>query len=260
MQFYYRQIIFIIIIFQFLPLAGQVILFSHDLDDKLYMAHVKSVDEFIQRLNAKELYPLLVDEDTNKVQTTRFTLFDISLLKDAEPEDSTFSLCKEFVEYLSSNPTEISLENPKNWIEAQCSFTWKDREKTLTLKLQLEEDSLHYWHWSIFDIDGLEQNGLLDIDDILRISPVEHEINFIGLQSIFQYDYTRLSGTRKQDLDIDRLSYFLGLVYSGQLKYNICKSVEFHCNQVPGYYFIAKEIKRPVSANSGWLITTLLRR
>lgn len=239
-------------------LSSQILL-SHSLDNKLYMAHVKSLDEFIQRLNGKELHPLLIDSVSNKIRITRYALFDEEIQKNINWMDTISSVYKDFVYSIETDSTEISLDNSANWVEAKCRFIWKDAEKILTLKMQLEKDTLHYWRWTLFDVDGLDENGLLDDRDVLRISPVEHEINFMELRNLFFYDYTRMAGTRKTGVSIDRLSYFYGLVYSGLLKYDICQSVEFHCRQVPGYYFVTKEINRLNSKYSGWLIVSLTK-
>lgn len=252
-------ILYFILLFHTSISYAQGLISSHNIDDMLYQSHVKSLDEFIQRLNGKELHPLIIDNDSVKVRITRYTLFDRDLLKTINRTDSLPSIYEEFVDFLEMDTPEVSVENSNNWIEAKCRFMWKEAEKNLTLKMQLEEDSLKCWRWTLFDIDGLNQSGLLEDRDILRISPVEHEINFMELESLFQYDYTRMVGTRTTGAAIDRLSYFFGLIYSGVLKYDICRSVEFHCRQVPGYYFVVKELDRLESTNSGWLIVSLIK-
>ena len=123
--------------------------------------------------------------------------------------------------------------------------------------MQLEEDVNHCWRWAVFDINGLKDSGLLNDVGVLQISPVEHEINFIGLESIFLHNYSQIETTRKTNLKIDGLSFFYGLIHSGELRYLGCKRVEFHCGQIPEYFFIVKEIIRMQSTNSGWLITSL---
>jgi len=226
-------------------------------DGQLYKSHVKSLDEFIQRINGKELHPYLQDNDSLNVRKTRLALFDIDLLRNIEKADSIPSIYEEFVDCLERDSIAISLEDNKNWIEAKCLFKWDNLEKNLTLKMQLDKDSLGYWRWSIVDIGGLEECDLLNDKEILRISPVEHEMNYMELESLFKYEYTRMANTRLTGVPIDRLSYFYGLVFSGRLKYDICEKVEFHCQQVPNYYFVVSELDRLDTANSGWLITSL---
>ena len=226
-------------------------------DEQLYKSHVKSLDEFIQRINGKELHPFLQNEDSLNVRKTRLALFDMDLLRNFENVDSISSIFEDFVECLERDSIAISLEDKKNWIEAKCRFKWDNSDKDLTLKMQLDKDSLGYWRWSIVDIVGLEDCDLLNDKEILRISPVEHEMNYIELESLFKNEYTRIANTRMTGVLIDRLSYFYGLVFSGRLKFDICKNVEFHCQQVPDYYFVVKELDRLDSVNSGWLIISL---
>lgn len=256
-KYRYTITLCIVFILNFNVVSGQILIGSHELDDMFYDAHVKSLDEFIQRFNGRELSPLVKNNDANRIRTNRLLLFDSELTKDIKLNDSIPSLYEEFVHKVSVDSIIISIENPNNWIEAICEFKWKDSIKTLTLKMQLEEDVNHCWRWAIFDIDGLKDSGLLEDEGILQISPVEHEINFIGLESIFLHNYSQIETTRKTDLNIDRLSFFYGLIHSGELRYVGCKRVEFHCGQVPGYSFIVKEIIRMQSTNSGWLITSL---
>lgn len=253
----YKITLCIIFILNLNIVFGQILMGSHKLEDMFYDAHVKSLDEFIQRFNGRESSPLVQIDDTNKIRTNRLLLFDTDLMKDIKLNDSIPSIYEEFVHQVSADSIVISIENPNNWIEAICEFKWKESIKTLTLKMQLEEDVNHCWRWSVFDIDGLEDSGLLEDEGVLQISPVEHEINFIGLESIFLHNYSQIETTRKTGLNIDGLSFFYGLIHGGELRYQGCKGVEFHCGQIPGYFFIVKEIIRMHSANSGWLITSL---
>lgn len=240
--------------------VGQICYDTHEFEDMLYNSHVKSLDEFIQRFNGKEISPMIAKEDTNKVQKTRFLLFDYDLVKDVSLNDTIPSIFEKFVYDVGRDSITISIEDPNNWIEAICEFKWKNSAKTLTLKMQLEENDNHCWRWAIIDIGELKESGLLEDEGVLQISPVEHEINYIGLESLFLHDYTKIAATKKTGEPINRLSFFYGLVYSGVLKYVGCKSVEFHCGQVPGYFFIVKEINRKNSMNSGWLIKSLSRK
>ena len=240
--------------------TAQLLLGSHEIEDRLYDSHVKSLDEFIQRLNGREINQLASRNQTNKVRATRFSLFDYELMKDVDGKDSIPSIYEQFIFDIEADSIKIAIEDSHNWVEAKCEFSWKNALKSLSLKLQLEEDENHCWRWCIVGVDGLKESGLLDEDGVLQISPVEHELNFIGLESLFLHDSMRFVKTRKAEKSIDELSYFYGLVYSGLLKYNRCDSVEFHCMQIPGYYFIVKEINRLKSSNSGWLIESIKKQ
>lgn len=153
----------------------------------------------------------------------------------------------------------VSIEDPANWIEARCNFMWNNEEKSISLQLQLESDKNDCWRWCIVGVDGLEDAHLLEEKGVLQISPVEHEINFIGLESLFQHNSVDFVKTKKRETKIDKLSYFYGLVFSGVLKYQNCETVEFHCKQIPGYYFIVSKVDRLTSTNSGWLISSIIK-
>lgn len=257
--FYYWRLIGVLLILM-IPLdnaTAQLLLGSHEFEDQLYESHVKSLDEFIQRFNGLEINQFVSQNQINKVRATRFSLFNYELLKSIDRNDSVPSIYEKFVFDVEADSIKLAIENSHNWVEAKCDFSWKNAPKSLSLKLQLEEDDNHCWRWCIVGISGLKDSGLLDEEGILQISPVEHELNFIGLESLFLHDSMKFVKTRKIGASIDELSYFYGLVYSGLLKYNRCDSVEFHCNQIPGYSFVVKEINRLNSSNSGWLIVSL---
>ena len=249
-----------IILMPFNHTTAQLLLGSHEFEDQLYDSHVKSLDEFIQRFNGREINQLASQNQINKVRATRFSLFDYELLKNSDRNDSVPSLYEKFIFDVETDSIMISIEDSHNWVEAKCGFSWKNTSKSLSLKLQLEEYDNHCWRWCIIGVNGLKDSGLLDQEGILQISPVEHELNFIGLESLFLHDSLKFVKTRKIGKSIDELSYFYGLVYSGLLKYDRCDSVEFHCKQIPGYSFIVKEINRLKSSNSGWLIVSLKKQ
>lgn len=256
---YYLRLIGILLII-LMPLnhaTAQLLFGSHEFEDQLYDSHVKSLDEFIQRFNGREINQLASQNQIDKVRATRFSLFDYELLKNVDRKDSVPSIYEKFIFDVEADSIKIAIEDPHNWVEAKCDFSWKNAIKSLSLRLQLEEDDNHCWRWCIVGINGLKDCGLLDEEGVLQISPVDHELNFIGLESLFLHDSMKFAKTRKNGISIDELSYFYGLVYSGLLKYNRCDSVEFHCKQIPGYSFVVKEINRLKSSNSGWLIVSL---
>lgn len=237
--------------------SAQLFFSNHEIEEMFYEAHVKSLDEFIERFNGNELNIFASKDQLDKVRATRFSLFNFELLRGIQPNDTIPSIYEEFVNDIASDSLELSIENPNNWIEAQCSFKWKGIPKTLSIQLQLEEDENHYWRWCVIGVKGLEESGLLKEDGILSISPVDHELNFLGLESLFLNDAEKFVRTKKTGIHIDSLSFFYGLVTSGVLKFNQCERVEFHCRQFPGYYFIVTEILRTNTTNSGWLIVSL---
>ena len=238
---------------------AQVLIGSHEYEDKIYDCHVKSLDEFIQRINGREIYPLANVSDSNIVRTTRFSLFDMGDNPYKSMPDSIRSIYEQFVDVLESDSVEVSIEDNNNWVEAECEFTWHGVTKQLNLQLQLEADSAKCWRWAIIGITGLGESGLLKEKGIIQISPVDHELNFMGLKGIFDNVGLNAPMTRKSNLNIDKLSFFYGLLCSGMLKYIKCNSVSFHCKQIPGFYFVVRDINRLKSSNSGWLIVKLIQ-
>ena len=81
-KYRYTITLCIVFILNFNVVSGQILIGSHELDDMFYDAHVKSLDEFIQRFNGRELSPLVKNNDANRIRTNRLLLFDSELTKD----------------------------------------------------------------------------------------------------------------------------------------------------------------------------------
>lgn len=255
---------FIIVLTWFLlpaSLYSEVIISPSNQDEIIFKAQVKSLDEFIQRINGKETN-LIFDNlsDSLKIRNTRFALIDFELIKNIQPNDSLPSIYEEFVNLIQNDSTiDFKLYDPRNYIEIICQFSMDKKLLDLNLKLRLEEDDKHNWRWGIFDVDGLGRNGLIDTCDILPISPVDHEFRFIGMGGVFNNQQKRIAATKSSEKRFDNLSFFYGLIYSGMLKYEKCADVAFICNQVPGFSFVVKDINRGKNPLSGWMIIDLTK-
>lgn len=219
-------------------------------------SHVRSLEEFIERFNGEEIYPLVLDADTNKIRTTRLSLFNRDLLTIESTRDSMLSAGAAFIDSVEASGVKISMADPGCWVEAHCDFIYDDRKIKLTLKMTMEEFQPEYWRWAISDV--------VDVDDGLRgkdprplpIAPTEHEFDFSHLDDYFSTLRKSISRTASARRQIDLLSYFFGIASAGGIKYEQCHRVVFHCAQIPGWTFTAEQIHRIEESNSGWLINT----
>ena len=81
-KYRYTIALCIVFILNFNVVSGQILIGSHELEDFFYDAHVKSLDEFIQRFNGREFSPIVQINDTNRIRTNRLLLFDSDIMKD----------------------------------------------------------------------------------------------------------------------------------------------------------------------------------
>lgn len=213
-----------------------------------FTEHVKSIDEFMKRFNGEEAYPGLEKADENFLKLNLFSLLDHQMNKDAKQSAIAF------VSTIINSGVKLNYSDSLWYAEAKCDVTFKGISKTITLFLCPERIKDNKFRWVLCGADGINGN-LIDTDHKSAISPVEHEIHFMELTSIFKNDRQHVFGYRQNGYDIDQLSAFLTLVYAKQINFTSVSELKFHFFNVPDYRFIVEEIGRRGS-NAGWLITS----
>ncbi len=241
----------------FLLCAGLHLSAAALIPDKVFYSQVHSLEHFIERINGDDIFPLVADSDSDKVRTTRFSLFDMDLLSDANTRDSILAMQVEFVDSLSASDVRVSMSDPQSWIEAYCVFVVNGQEVNLRLKMTLEEYGDGYWRWALSDLFDDENKLVTDIDHPLPINPLQHEFYFMSLDHFFEAYKEHLANSKSKNKRLDLLSYFLGMAASGKIKFDYCDRIVFHTLQVPGWELQAEQIDRIESSNSGWLITSI---
>lgn len=226
-------------------------------NEQVLSAHVHSLEEFISRINGDEIYPLAAGNDTNKLQTTRFSLFNINLINKAEDKGMMLAHEKEFVDALRDSDVKISMASPQSWIVCDFVTEYDGKERDLQIEMTMEEFKSDLWRWAISDVKGLESSGLLGSASVLPIDPIDHELGFMGMDHFVDTFHSEISQAKSSRREIDPLSFFLGLTTSGKLKIKYCQRVVFHTLQVPGWEMCAERVSRIDSSNSGWLITSI---
>lgn len=238
----------LIIIFSLL-LAGN--LSAQQLDtswQREFTEHVKSIDEFMKRFNGEEAYPGLNKSDENFLKLNLFSVLDHHMKQNLKLQ------AQNFVKDILESGVKLSYADTLWYAEAKCDITYKGKEKRITLFLRPERITGERFRWAFCGADGISGN-LIDVDCKSAISPVEHEIHFMELQSIFKNDRQNVFGYRQNGYKIDQLSVFLALVYTGQISFSSVSETKFHFFNIPNYRFVVEEIGRRGS-NAGWLITT----
>ena len=239
------------IVFSFFLLSCALIVSAQQLDvlwQQEFTEHVKSMDEFMKRFNGEEAYPGLNKSDENFRMLNLFSLLDHQMKQDQKQKALAF------VDAILSSDVKLSYADTLWYAEAKCDISYKGKAKTVTLFLQTECIKNNKFRWVFCGADGISGN-LIDVDSKSAISPVEHEIHFIELQSIFKNDKQHVFGYRKNGYKIDQLSVLLALIYAGQISFTSVSEMKFHFFNVPNYHFVVEEIGRRGS-NAGWLITT----
>jgi hypothetical protein len=230
-------------------LAGNLSAQQLDLSwQREFTEHVKSIDEFMKRFNGEEAYPGLNRSDDNFRKINLFSLLDHQMKNELK------SQALDFVEHILSSNVRLGYADTLWYAEVKCNIIYKGNTKNVTLFLRPERIKDNRFRWVFCGADGINGN-LIDLNSKSAISPVEHEIHFMELQSIFKNDKLHVFGYRQNDYKIDQLSVFLTLMYAGQINFTSVTETKFHFFNVPDYRFVVEEIGRRGS-NAGWLITS----
>lgn len=226
-----------------------------ELKDDLEMinaASVKSIDEFISRFNGEEYHPQ-VKGDADPHRSTLITLFNWG---DEQNNPSVKEdLMNEFVDSIIKWQTRLDLDQDDIWSELLCEFEYEGQRLDLTLILSREQDATGQSRWGIIAVKGFEKAKILT-EKLATLSPVDHELNFISLKDWINSNPQKIASLRSSTSSIDQLSFFMGMVTSGKLRFRYPRSQRIHVLSLPGFIFTIEREKRN-SINTGWLIRDL---
>jgi len=230
--------------------TGNTDLFLNSLNN----AYVKSIDEFIARFNAEEFHPGIYYDDENNLRTR--SLLSLIDWQRFQVEDSIIShLEMSFSDSVCWNDILLNIESGDIYAEAKCIFEYKQQNIPISIIFTYENIRDDFYKWAMTGVNGLFESRFVDTNRNGYINPIQHELHFSDLKSACESDLTRFVSV---DKPIDQLSFFLGMMKTGQMKFISCNNVLFHFTQVPYYIFVVGKANR-LSHNSGYLIQSLFR-
>ena len=223
-----------------------------------FAAQVKSVDEFIQRFNGTESHPAVPDSVDARMYNL-VALFDRDMPRANEPDSVFERNIMDFIGYVVQNDVKIRLTDADMYAEVETEATVLDKDLELTLILQSQTYGDEQTRWAIVGAKGLVEAGLIDTITFYGISPVEHEIYFMGVGDIFgKTNNSRLMGYRGKSTRVDELSVLLAWGMTDNVLISQTKRLTLHCLEVPGYVFTIETQNRKGN-NAGWLISNFMR-
>lgn len=222
--------------------------------DKRFECQVKSLAEFLARLNGEESFPGVEQDE-------RFRINNIAALMDYQmPYDDKQIFHNEslkFIKALEQYPHKIYDTDSLLFAKAKCRILIKGKECDLCLILKKEKDEKGFLRWAIAGADGLQECGLIDTTSKRGISPVEHEIHFMELIDILKNDASHMMEYRSSQAKIDQLTAFLILSQMKKIELLSINKVTYYVFTIPNYVFTIDEIAR-TNFNSGWLISSYM--
>ncbi len=248
------------ILFLFTLIFAQVLKSQFSSDEQIrekFNYEIIQLEEFIDRFNfdndTKLLKYLAVNFPEIEIERKGFliTLFDNFDINYKE------SLIKSFINVVcdSANPQYLNFYNNNWYAEVSCIIEFNQQIDTgkIILKNQFYSDSSSKWVISAIDSELLELPKSKDSSKI--ITPVSHGTDFIALNDVFK-DGVNVQNYMEDDYPIDKLTYFLTLLYYHKIKLKQINKVRYHFLQIPEWAFTIDYYNRK-ELNSGWLISEL---
>ena len=217
-----------------------------------FRCQVKSLEEFQMRFNGLESKPG-VKSDSLSRRNNIISLFNFKMNKGNLTKEQFDNKINTFVDSVLLNNIDFNITNAGLWAECKTKVKYKDTNKIITLIMQSEKTDKELYRWAIIGVKGLEESGIIN-SRFYTISPVEHEVHFMGLYDFINENPSHAYGYRSRNAKIDELSVFLTLVSTGSIKFDGILEQIYHYVDIPGFVFSIKEIVREGS-NSGWLIS-----
>lgn len=222
-----------------------------------FQCQIKSLDEFQARFNGIESNLDILDDSLSR-RNNLLALFDFDMKPNGLTTEELAKNVNSFVDSVLNKNIAFHISDAGLLAECLCRITYNGYAKKITLLFQRETTQDKQRHrWGIIGVKGLPEAGIINLKRYYTISPVEHEIHFMGLIDLFNENSSHAMGYRSQQTRIDQLSVFLTLVQTGNIKFDLVEKQIFHYIDVPGYVFTIEEITRNTT-NSGWLISSLI--
>lgn len=229
-------------------LYSQALGSSKELMKEIMMRDVKSLDEFGARFNGDESHP-----DLNSRIANLAALCDVSVDSPEPLQNQMLAFCDSII----NNDVRFSLLSPGFCAEAECTVTYKGKSIPLYIILQQQHPDGRDVRWAIKGIRGLLKAKIIETENYLDISPVDHELRFMALTDVINENPRYSFRYRTMDAPVDQLSVFLTLVHEKLMKVESVDNVRFYCGDVPGYLYIIEE-RGDRTKKSGWTITGIV--
>ena len=230
-------------------------------NENLLKGRVKQIDEFMARFNMYEAWDgskITDRKDSTFRKKYLATLFDDKKFK--LPNGNLNALAAEFVDYVVNKDYQLKYEDSLWSAEVKCSIKIGYQHKIMRLFLRTFKVREGEYKWVISNaVSDIFNVAVSDSSSNAFISPVEHEIGFVGL--ISSCNNTRnVSGYFDSHVYFpDNLSMLAVLLGNGLLKIESVENVLFHFQTVSGYSFTIERVEKRGSYNTGWLITRLTK-
>ncbi len=215
--------------------AHSQILASKGTLDFLFARNVKSVNEFVNRFNGIESHPDIPDDALSR-RNNILALINPEIDTGGLKKDKFKNLVITFADDAAAWNGRLDIGSENFFAELPCNFRYGSKPFGATLLLRRENSDKGNPRWAIAGVKGLREAGFYS-DLFVGISPVDHEMEFVGLDDLFNINRNLVSSMKSQYRPVDELSMFLGLAQNPNFKFINSRKLRLHFLDVPGYIF-----------------------
>lgn len=243
-----------------IKVIAQIISFDSGFDENRLKIRVELLDEFISRFNyEKDVLGNSVEnkQDMEMRKKYVYSLFNEDLFKDFDNE-----LPKSYEDFVNTvtnikQPAYIYFTDTDWLAQADCKAMYNGKQIELTVFLRIEHIEGYKYKWVIIGL----KNPLLSLNPDKQnpgiiISPTDNELRFMNLPDLSGKNHRNIINYSPKEYTVDKLTVFNALVYTGQLKIEYVKKVNYLFFQIPGYVFKVEHFERDRD-NAGWLISEI---
>ncbi len=242
--------------------SAQIISNNGQEDETTLYASTKQVNQFIRRFNGEEdlhgvrLYPKDKKyRDPSLRKSYLINLFD-SENSNLKAQKDEFITCVN-----SSGKPQFFDFYGENWLaEVSSKFLYNGKEQDVVMFFKLEKETGGYkWSFANVYASFFEQEfNTSPPTETKFIHPMSHEIDFMSLDKIFEFNHKQIEHYAYKNFAPDYLSLFFHEVKKGNLVYQSVTDVKFHNFQIENWYFEMQYFNRK-GDNTGWLISNLIK-
>jgi len=233
-----------------MPAYSQIVNSKNTLDF-LFERNVKSIDEFCSRFNGFESHPDIPDDSLNR-QNNILALFNPDIDTQGRTKEEFRNLITDFITEVINRQERINIDSENVFIEILCDFKYESNTFHATLLLRREKSEKGNPRWAIAGVKGLQSAGFY-ADRFAGISPVDHEMEFVGFSDLFNINKKLIASVKTQYRNIDELSMFIGLAQSRDFKFISSNKLRVHFLDIPGYVFSISQSNKKQDLGS-WMI------
>lgn len=225
-----------------------------NLNQSMYDAKVKLVDEFFSRFNGTEMRK---DIPCNEESQKKNLLMLLNLANYKSKNDVGLVIADSMIQKVMEKDIKLHYEDSLWLADVRCQGKYKDKVVYFHLYLTVEHRNKDMYKWVVQKAEG----SLFELtpkvkDERIILRPDDHETRFTSLHRVTTDYQECVLNFADRHYEVDPTTVFYTMVQTGVLKIDFVDDVKLIFLQVPNYAFYIRYFERE-NNNSGWLIDNI---